>query len=793
MTALPIRAALMLLTHAVVATLLLPLQPTIVQGGAVVLDEIIVVARKREEPLQLAPLAVTAFTREHLEARKLTDISEIAAFTPNMVFDFTTPISGSTNSASVFIRGVGQTDYVPNKDPGVGVYLDGVYITRSVGSVLSLMDVERVEVLRGPQGTLFGKNTIGGAVNVVSVKPSDVFEGEVDMTLGTFDRTDVRAWVNTPIADTLSARWSAGRFRRDGYMRRPLAGDRLGDNDAYAARIALRWLPLERFEADFAIDYARADEASTAARMLSTDVRVPASPYSIGDPGTFFAGQTYNVLIGAPGPGASTAFPFLPPLPEDTTPFDRNWLTEQPFESNATGPNYSRHSVRGFNATVAWELPRALLTSISGYRTTDANFGRDPDGSPLLISESEIWVDYRQFTQELRFSGPGAGQRLDWVAGLFLLRETGKQRDFVPFVDETFRIYRSLGIPIDNFLLVDGPFSVSSIDSVAAFTEGSFALTEKLELTAGVRWTREEREAISNIRQGGVRTVVDPRAAMDFRNTSGRIILSYGWSPGWMGYLSYSEGFKSGGFNHRLPRAPASLPLLERPTRFEPEEVKSFEVGVKSDLANGRARLGAAVFRSRYRDTQLFVFDLGVPRTINAAAARIDGLEIELDVAATQRWRANLAYGYADARFTRLASEIPSAFGGSFTAFLPLTLENRFVNTPRHALALGTEARFDLGRGVGLRMRADASYRSEVANDAVNTPELIQGDLWLLSASLGAAIAGCRCEVSVFGRNLTNEQYFVSGAADSASNGTAEVIMARPREWGLRVSYRFGG
>lgn len=776
--------------HVLVALLAAP-QPAVAQRATAVLEEITVVARKREEPLQQAPLSVTAFTRESLEMRKSTDVSDIAAFTPNMVFDFTTPISGSTNSASVFIRGVGQTDYVPNKDPGVGIYLDGVYITRSVGTVLGLMDVERVEVLRGPQGTLFGKNTVGGAVNVVSVKPSATLEGEVDLTLGSFDRTDFRGWVNTPITDTLSARWSAGRFRRDGHMRRPLAGDRLGGNDAIAGRVALRWLPLARFAADFSADYSRADESSTAARLLSTDVRVPASPFSIGDPGTVFAGQTYNVLIGAPGPGASTAFPFLPPLPEDTVPFDRNWLTDHPFETNATGPNYSRHSVLGLNATLAWELPRVLLTTISGYRTTDASFGRDPDGSPLLMSQSEIWVDYEQLTQELRFSGPGANRRLDWVAGLFFLRETGKQRDFVPFVDETFRIYQSLGIPIDNFLLVDGPFSVNFIDSVALFTEGSFALTEKFELTAGIRWTTEKREVASNIRQGGVRTVVDPRATMDFENTSARLILSYTWSPAWMGYASYSEGFKSGGFNHRLPRAPPPLPLLERPTRFEPEEVESFELGVKGTLGSGRARLSTALFRSRYRNTQLFVFDLGVPRTINAAAARIDGVEIELDVAATERWRANLAYGHADARFTRLAREIPSAFGESLVAFLPLTLENKFVNTPRHSLALGTEARFQLGRAADLRMRADASYRSEVANDAVNTPELVQRALWLLGASVDVTIAKCRCEVSAFGRNLTDRRYFVSGAADSASMGTAEMIMARPREWGLRVGYRF--
>ena len=189
------------------------------------LEEITVTARRRAESLQQTPVAVTAFSQADIEARKLTDISQIAHFTPNVEFDFTAPISGSTNNASIFIRGVGQTDFVPQKDPGVGVYLDGVYITRTVGSVLNLLDVERVEVLRGPQGTLFGKNTIGGAINVVTVKPQAELAGELDLTVGSFDRLDFRGWANLPISDRLFSRWSLGAFNRDGYMRRIEAGD----------------------------------------------------------------------------------------------------------------------------------------------------------------------------------------------------------------------------------------------------------------------------------------------------------------------------------------------------------------------------------------------------------------------------------------------------------------------------------------------------------------------------------------------------------------------------------------
>ena len=750
------------------------------------LEEIIVTARKRDEALGSTPLSVTALSRQQIEARKFTDLSQVAEIAPNVEFDFTAPISGSTNTASVFIRGVGQTDYVPSKDPGVGIYLDGVYIARTVGSVLNLLDVERVEVLRGPQGTLFGKNTVGGAINVITVKPGSTFAGDVDLTIGSDNRSDLRAAADTPISDTLFARWSFGLFRRDGYMQRVVAGDRAGNDSEEVGRVSLRWVPAERFTADLSLDYSAADEKSTASKLLSTDTRVPVSPYSIGDPLTIFAGQAYNVLIGAENSGASTLFPFLPPLPPDSLPYDRRWLTDSAFQTNATGPNYSTHSVFGGTAHLEWSLPALAIRSLTGYRTMDANFGRDQDGSPLVIGQSEIWVDHRQFSQELQFSTVPGDSLLEAVGGLYYLTETGRQRDFVPFVDETFRLYEQMGIPIPNFLLVNGTSSINDIDSFALFGEAAYAATDRLEIAVGLRWNRESRATLANTTQGGLPTVANPRGKMDFDRTTGSLSLKYAWNDSLMGYVRYAEGFKSGGFNHRIAR-PDPDSLLEAPTRFAPEEVTSVEAGLKLSRA-GRLRLNAAIFHSAYRDIQVVVFDLGVPRSINAAAGEIDGVELELEARLNDRLRTNIAYGYLDARYTRLDESIPGAFGQP--ADNPLTLAHDFVNSPRHSLALGFET--DIRSGPWpMSFRADATYRSEIANDTINTPELVQPALWLVNASLAATPDRCSCEIAVFGSNLTDERYFVSGAADSPSAGSAEAIMARPREWGLRLRYRF--
>lgn len=283
------------------------------------IDEIIVYARKREEPLYKTPLSVTVFSKEDLDVRGLSDISQIGAFTPNMMFDSAVALSGSSNAASIYIRGIGQSDFVQTSEPGVGLYLDGVYIPRSVGGVLDLLDFKRVEVLKGPQGTLFGKNTIGGAINIITAKPDEFYNGKAELTYGELDRKEFRGTVNIPISNTLFSRYSFATKSRDGYVDRVLIGDTLGGQERIAGRASFRWLTVSNLEANFSFDVSDANDESPASTIISDD------PAALGTL-TSVAGQAYNALIPVNG-GASALFPFLPALPAGTVPWDSRFLT----------------------------------------------------------------------------------------------------------------------------------------------------------------------------------------------------------------------------------------------------------------------------------------------------------------------------------------------------------------------------------------------------------------------------------------------------------------------------------
>ena len=224
-----------------------------------VLEEIVVTARRREESLQDTPISITAFTGASLDQRQINSLSAIGPFTPNLMFDTGATFSGANSSASVFIRGIGQVDFTLTTEPGVGIYLDGVYMSQTIGSVLDLVDIERIEVLRGPQGTLFGRNTIGGAISVTSTKPANELQADVKVTGGEDSRFDVRAGVNFPITDNLAVRLSAATFNRDGYVAAPNtpSGDDLGDIDRDALLFSLGWEPGDKFRMDFVADWSQ--------------------------------------------------------------------------------------------------------------------------------------------------------------------------------------------------------------------------------------------------------------------------------------------------------------------------------------------------------------------------------------------------------------------------------------------------------------------------------------------------------------------------------------------------------
>ncbi len=291
------------------------------------LEEVVVTAQKRAESLQDTPVAVSAFTARNIENRRIEDISQIAEFTPNMTFDATSPISGLSSGAVVFIRGIGQTDFSLTTDPGVGTYIDGVYSSRSVGGVLDVLDVERIEVLRGPQGTLFGRNTIGGAINITSRKPAEHLGGQLSLTAGDQDRLDFRAAVDVPVGDTLRTSAAFSSKQRDGYVDRVLMGDELGDEDKQSLRLAALFQANDNLEFFLSYDYSKTDEQSAASVLAGITEGVGTSTHAYN-----------NVFVPANNP------------PEGL--FDSRWLGDDNDISYATGPTGTELDIQGTALTI---------------------------------------------------------------------------------------------------------------------------------------------------------------------------------------------------------------------------------------------------------------------------------------------------------------------------------------------------------------------------------------------------------------------------------------------------------
>ena len=801
-----------ILRNAVRALLIAACVPS---GQAVAADdppldpEIIVWARRvAERPLD-SPLALTAYQADQITARASSDLADLVTSAPNIGFDSTASLSGASNAASIFIRGVGQSDFAITTDPGIGVYVDGVYLARATGADLDLLDLHQVEILRGPQGTLFGRNTIGGAINLTTRKPDlNVFEGQAEATVGRFQRRDLRAVLNLPISSSMAVRLAGARLKRDIFGRRLLTGQHLGGQDRYELRFSGLWQPSHAFEARLTVDYSQADEQSP----VSTTAFTRASG-SVEAPLSLFTGLLYNNLIGNPAPCQQPTFvvPFcgipgliaLPALPPDTPLYDARWLTNNLHTSFATGPTGSRYDILGLTGMLSWQAGEMRIKSTTGYRSSDFHFARDPDGSPLAIVETSNAVDHSQVSQEIEI-GSGEANRFHWVAGVYYLGEHASENITAPLGQEAFNVINRLGLGCTYLPGLTGlagpitlnpcpnPFSITMVgsgvkirnQSIAGYGEATLPLGAGISLTAGIRWTRDSKRVdLRNYRIAGLPFSPNPRANAHFERLTPRVILDYKPISDLLVYASFSTGYKSGGFNERY-----GAPIAAGPTSFAPESVKSFELGTKASLVGGRLTLATALFHSLYNNIQVVVFDNAIPRTINAARGKVDGFEFEATALPIEALTLQIAYGYLDARYTRLDPAVIGSFG--IPIVNPLVLSYDFVNSPRHSVTASVEYRMSVCGGT-LTPRAELTYQSRTANDAVNTPELVQPALALLRMRIHYTTRGEKFSVALFGTNLTNKRFIVSGAADPVGFGRTEVNGGQPREWGLSITSRF--
>lgn len=331
-------------------------------------EEVIVTARKREERLQDVPISISVFNEHILQSPTIEDISQVANFAPNVEFSSSPPISGTSNAAAVFIRGIGQNDFLATNDPGVGIYLDGVYIARSVGSVLKINDIERVEILRGPQGTLFGKNTIGGAIQVISRKPTEEFNSSIEVTGGNEDRRDLALSVEGGLFGGLSGRLSLLDENRDGYVKQNMGDEYFGDINRTTAKGILHWQFNDDFEFTLTGDHTAQRQNSAAEVQVEIQ---DSRDVSTVPPSEWKNWETFNALIAEPQFGTSWDSRWLPSANDDG------------FNNYSTGPNYDNLDISGLALTGNFALSDSMiLTSITSKREMQSNLGRDADASP---------------------------------------------------------------------------------------------------------------------------------------------------------------------------------------------------------------------------------------------------------------------------------------------------------------------------------------------------------------------------------------------------------------------------
>ena len=770
------------------AMMLLPGEPVRAQGAA--LEEIVVTARRREESLMDTPVSITAFTAAEIEARQITNASDIDQSVPNLIYR--TNAIQNTNASVVFIRGIGQRDFIPTVQPGVGIYIDGGYVATSIGSATELLDIESIEVLRGPQGTLFGRNTIGGAIQINTKKPHDEFEAEVSAQFGELSTQQVRGAVNIPFTDNFFGKFSAMHHARDGHVDTPNIpnDDGYGSLEVQAARAAFRWLAGDSVTVDLALDYNNRE--TDGVPVVLTEIFSPER------------GQVlqWNGTVGpVVAPGSVLDAKFLP--------------------AHGQGVNYAADYFPGdadmymANFTLDWDISdNVSFKNITTYRNMEDFGGYDNDYSPILIGRNVDITESEQYTQEIQFSGAGLDDRLNWIAGAFFFAEETLNMDAVHF---------------PFFGIMSGSYVENQ--SSALFGQFTYDFSDELSLTVGLRSSQERFDSIiddrfqfipelfdpscvgvacthqfpetfainpdvgggfpevSRTRRDGYRPYPNPPHPARFPPTPGYAFnlapnglteqdkdatdpyfnLAYRFSDSLMGYVSYAQGFKGGGFTQRVP------PGREIDV-FGPEEAQVVELGWKWQGVDNRARVTGAVFTTDYQDLQVSVTTLLGGGFSNAAAATINGFELEGLVQVTDRFQISGGIGVLDGEYDALDPAVDT-----------FTLDSKLPNLPELQANFSGSYRFSLGSGE-LIARLDVSYNDEffgVAQNNALTPSYT-----LTNGSIVYTPTEGNWEVAIQGTNLTDE-FYTEYAFVALESSVQSMYLSPPRLISGRFTYRF--
>ncbi len=724
------------------------------------IEEVIVTARKREEGVQSTPVSMFAVGAASLKARSVDSFSRLGEVAPNIEINGGIP-NGGGSATQIFIRGIGQDDYSFPNEPGVGLYIDDVYISRSAAADFGFMDIERIEILRGPQGTLYGRNTIGGAVKIVTQKPTGSGTGEVGVTVGRYDRLDVYANYDMALTDDLAAKFAVATFNRDG-LGTNLIGQDLGEDDEFDARATFRWDASETLEILFSADYMKQEQAGPAGSMVCFDALDPA---------------TDGLINGLLAPPNVEKFNLQPPFDR----YGEAWVKTLDdcgkcvYNSGGTVETRDDAEIWGTALTINKTFGDNVFRSITAVRDYDIDIRRDSEHTPFDIVQVDNPELFTQYTQEFQWNGSAMDNKLDYVVGVFGLYEDGESELFAPLLSGLFEVTGGLA---DNTALINSDYEAFSI---AGYAEATYALTDQLALTLGGRLTYDDKEYVYGLRrpESGQVPLPPELLADDWTEFLPKVGLEFQQTDDVLWFANASRGYKAGGYNSRALSGIA-------PKAYDPEFVDVYEVGFKSSWANNTVTLNGAFFYNEYTDIQLLaVLDLGggnVETVIeNAGEATIVGGELEFQWMPSATWNFSGGIGLLNAEYDDVGASAASA---------GILESNKRINTPEVSANLSGEYRVPLAAG-DLAIRADMIYRDEQYRDAVNTPELKADAYTLWNGRVTWISANERWEVAGFVTNITDE-IFVTNGVSVLGLGYVEAYYSRPREWGLSVTMNFG-
>lgn len=797
------------------------------------LEEVVVTAQKRSEKLQRVPIAVTAFTAAELKRKNITEVSDLGRLTPNANLDTASPFGGAYQVLSASIRGIGQDDFGINLDPGVGVYVDGVYYARTVGANVGLLDVSRIEILKGPQGTLFGRNTIGGAINVVTATPGNVYKADLEATGGSYNRRDFQGTVDLPfIPDKLLGSLTFSSDNRDGYEKRiPYSvpggyvsdpatafknlgtetfGTQGGQGDD-TLRGKLKVVVSDTLSDTISADWTHSNSSSSAESLL-------AAPTSLSQGAVF--GPFYNFCI-----AGIAAIPTLPIAcgprgpgltPAGTTngnpgifgatgrlPFGPQYITKNIDTTYATGPDFDILTNYGVANVIDWNVAEwADLKSITSYRAMNWKVALDPDGSPVDMNQGAFEINQHQVSQEFQATGAVLDDKLKYSSGLYYFNEGGFEQDYV-----------TLGA---GLLQIDGRSTIDTT-SVAGYAHVDYNVIGNLTLIAGARYSYDHKSIVfdqfdNNLfdykitgcypltaasvpcvqQRGGFPfqpanpTLYAPTGpyTQDFYVFTPTAGLNYQLTPDVMAYATYSKGFKDGGWSTRITQPELALPS------FGPEKSQTYEVGVKSEFLQHRLEVDLDGFYTNYNGIQLN-FQKGISPTIeNAGNAIIEGGELETRALVTDDFSVAANAGYMNAYYTYLAPGI-NAGQSCVQPYEPcIALGSKLPKTPKWKMSVSPTYVLHLQNEGSIRFGLDYTYTASMFNDSVNTALLRRPDTNILNATVTYMSPGDRYELTVGGTNITDDRYLVTGNEDTTDSiiyGTYDA----PAEWYVTARAKF--